>query len=275
MLTGIRKVWEDCGEPVFLTACPSCKRNLREFLPEINVRSVYEVFAEHADKLDLPDLAGEKAAVFRPCSGRNDTAEKESVNALIAACNVSSGELSDEGDRNGCCGYGGHIFYTNQGLYDKISQKRADSDERPYITYCANCRDVLSDKGKITTHILKLISGKEKLEYRKPPTLSERRRNRMKLKEYFTGESSEETSMKLVIPDDVLASMDRSLILDTDIENVINYCEENEKYLCTESGEMIGHKKLGVVTYWVKWKREGDEVHVISAYSHRMHIDGE
>lgn len=275
VLCGIRKVWEDCGKPVFLTACPSCKRTLREFLPEIEVRSIYEIFAEHASDLELPDLSGAEAAVFRPCSGRNDAAEKESINRLVSACSVSLGELADEGDRNGCCGYGGHIFFTNPGLYDKISQKRADSDERPYITYCANCRDVLSDKGKSTTHILKLIAGKETLGHKKPPTLSERRRNRMKLKCHFTGEREEEMSMKLVIPDDVLAAMDRSLILDTDIENVIAYCEENQKFLCTENGEMIGHKRLGIVTYWVKWKRDGDEVYVISAYNHRMRIDGE
>ena len=123
----IRRVWEKCGHPVFITACPSCKRNLKEFIPEIDVRSIYTMLAEHSELFDETILAGEELAVFHPCSGRFDPEEQQSVKALIEACGGEVKELEDASDRNGCCGYGGHIYYTNQGLYDEISKKRAGS----------------------------------------------------------------------------------------------------------------------------------------------------
>lgn len=270
----IRQLWEEYDRPVFLTACPSCKRNIKEFLPKISVRSVYAVLAEHAADFGSGILSGEELAVFDPCSGRFDKEEQESVRTLAKACGGVLRELSDPSDRDGCCGYGGHIFYTNPGLYDRISKRRAEADERPYITYCANCRDVLSDKGKDASHILKVLSEGKRVPAL-PASLSDRRENRKRLKAVLSGQEYKESEMKLEISQELLYSCDRQLILKSDIEEVIRHCERENRFLLAEDGTHIGHKKTGTATCWVVWKKEGETYRIQNAYSHRMTIEGE
>ena len=270
----IRKLWEEYEKPVFLTACPSCRRNLNETLPEIEVRSVYTILAEHLSEFDSTILDGEELAVFHPCSARFDPKEPESVKALAQACGGAVFELEDAADRMGCCGYGGHIFYTNPGLYDKISGKRAAASERPYLTYCANCRDVLSEKGKDCTHILKVLSDRK----RTPAPASgpsKRRENRKRLKAVLTGEVYKESEMKLEISPELAKNCDRQLILQSDIEAVIRHCEDENRYLIAEDGSFIGHKRFGTQTVWTVWKKNGDVYQILNAYSHRMVIEGE
>ena len=270
----IRDIWEKCGRPVFITACPSCRRNLREFIPDIEVRSIYRILAEHKELFGGDILDGEKLAVFHPCSSHFDPAEQESVMELIRICGGDVRELEDVSDRNGCCGYGGHIYYTNQKLYDTVSARRAGSDERPYITYCANCRDVLAEKGKDTSHLLNVLA-KRRREAVPAPTLSERRENRRILKATLSGEPLPEKKMRLVISDELTRKMDRALILDSDIMAVISRCRETGSFLMDEDGVFIGHLKTGIVTYWVFWKEEDDAYIILNAYNHRMSIAGE
>ncbi len=270
----IRTVWENCGRPVFITACPSCTRNLKEMLPQIEVNSVYTLLADHADDFDKEILKGESLAVFHPCSSRFDPEEQESVRKLVIACGGELSELENAADRDGCCGYGGHIYSTNPGLYDVISARRAAADDRPYITYCANCRDVLAEKGKDCSHLLKILSEKKRT---KSPasTLSERRENRKRLKAVLEGRTYEEKGMKFEIPEELVHNMDRQLILTSDVEAVIRHCEQENRYLITDDDICIGHRRLGHITYWVSWKKEGETYRVLSAYSHRMVIEGE
>ncbi len=267
----IRSVWESCGRPVFVTACPSCRRNLKEYLPEIRTQSIYTLLRDHPDQLPEGALRGEKVAVFHPCSSRFDREEQESVKELICSCGGQPFELEVPADRYGCCGYGGHIYYTNRGLYEKITARRAEADSRPYITYCANCRDVLSSKGKDTSHILKILSDGRR-DPCPAPSLTERRENRIKLKARLTGVPEPEGTMKLMIQQDVVLKMDRELILNSDIESVIRSSEESGRYIIADNGLCIGHMKLGLVTYWVTWKKEGDTYLILNAYNHRMEI---
>ncbi|MBE6016373.1 MAG: FAD-binding protein [Lachnospiraceae bacterium] len=270
----IRGIWKQSGRPVFITACPSCRRNLNEFLPEIKAESIYNILAEHTELFGKEILGGEELTVFHPCSSHFDPREQESVVALIRAGGGNVRELEDPSDRNGCCGYGGHIYYTNPGLYDRISEKRANADERPYITYCANCRDVLTEKGKDTSHILKVLSDGKRISV-PAPSLTGRRENRKRLKAMLEGKPVQEDNMKLDIPQELVHSMDRALILNSDVEAVIRHCEETGRFLINGDGDHIGHLKIGMVTYWVTWKKEGDTYRILNAYDHRMSIVGE
>ena len=270
----IRRIWEECGRPVFITACPSCQRNLKEFIPEIETESVYNILAAHTEMFDESILSGEELAVFHPCSSHFDPQTQESVKKLIAACGGVARELEDPSDKMGCCGYGGHIYYTNPGLYDRISQKRADADERPYVTYCANCRDVLTEKGKDTSHILKILAERKRAKV-PAPTLTGRRENRKMLKAMLEGRQMREEKMKLDISEELAKDMDRLLILNSDIEAVIRHCEETGRFLKAEDESMIGHLRIGMVTYWVSWKTEGETYRILNAYNHRMTIAGE
>ena len=78
--------------------------------------------------------------------------------------------------------------------------------------------------------------------------------------------------MHLEIPEELVRSMDRQLILNSDIEAVIRHCEGENRYLITEDGAFIGHLQIGLVTYWVSWKKEEDHYRILNAYSHRMVI---
>lgn len=271
----IRRVWEDNGRPCFLTACPSCKKAFQEFLPEIEVRSVYTFLADHSKSLNISPAAPEDVVIFHPCASRDDALEQESVRTLLELKGLRAAELENTADREGCCGYGGHIYAANPELYDATSSRRAQSDERPYVTYCANCRDVLSGKNKDSRHLFGIIDGRELDGGSKAPTLTQRRKNRRALKCQLEGITQPEDTMKLIISDEVAAVMDRALILADDLETVIEACEKEQAYIIRPDGSRIGHRRIGMMTYWVIWNKEGETYRILNAYCHRMVIEGE
>ena len=81
--------------------------------------------------------------------------------------------------------------------------------------------------------------------------------------------------MNLVISDELRQKLNEMLILDEDLEAVVEHSERNSQYLKKANGDCIGHLRQGCVTYWAVWRREGDTVHLLNAYSHRMVIEGE
>ena len=42
-LNVLRQYWLDAGKPTLLLSCPSCYRTLRDHLPEIPVKMIYEL----------------------------------------------------------------------------------------------------------------------------------------------------------------------------------------------------------------------------------------
>ena len=67
--------------------------------------------------------------------------------------------LEELREPNRCCGYGGHMRIANPELYDEITQHRAEASDKPYIVYCANCREVFASRGKECAHILDMVFG--------------------------------------------------------------------------------------------------------------------
>ena len=78
------------------------------------------------------------------------------VRDLAARAGVGVEELEE---RNRCCGHGGHIRTANPALYDEITTHRVEASDKPYIVYCANCREVFASKGKECAHILDVAFG--------------------------------------------------------------------------------------------------------------------
>ena len=67
----------------------------------------------------------------------------------------------------------------------------------PYIVYCSNCKDVFCDRGKRTVHILDLLFGIDPEGKKSQPDLTQRRRNRIRLKQRLLKEIwGEESEMK-------------------------------------------------------------------------------
>ena len=282
--TEIRKVWEDFGKPEIVFACPSCKKMLNKYLPEIKLVSLYEIILRHGLPYDVPasnTTAGKSVSVYDPCSSRNDSVMQESVRKLVAMTGYSSEEIPTSGQEANCCGFGGHIYPANKDLASKIAENRITLGSHPYITYCINCHDIFTAKGKECAHVLDLVFTND--DNKRPiPSISRKRENREilqkdLLRQIWDYNTNMETKEKKIVLDSSLEQkLDRLLILESDIVETIEFCETNGSLLQNpDTGSYIGHRRLGLVTYWVEYIKEENQYIVKNAYSHRMQIEGE
>jgi Fe-S oxidoreductase len=277
----IRRSWADMGNPQVIFACPTCEKMFAEYLPEIDRISLYTVI----DEQGLPEnhVAGDsRVSIFDPCSGRYDQSMQQSVRSLIKKAGYELEELPYREKTAQCCGYGGQIYSTNPELAEYIARRKVELGEYPYITYCTNCRDIFADQGKSCRHVLDVLFGMND-GMRKPPSLTERRRNRTVLKStllknfwHEENYSMEEEEFGILISPELLEKLNKRLIIEDDIRNVIKYCESsNDKLFDSKTGNYVGHLKQGVLTFWVTYNVEGNKYRVVSAYSHRLVIEGE
>lgn len=281
VLRGIENAWREMGEPTGVLACPMCLRVFRKYLPAIKTVSLYEVIAENG--LPGQPLAQAPAiSVFDPCASRGDALIQGSVRRIVEEAGFSIKELPFSGSGARCCGNGGHIYGTNPDLVHSVVQDRIHMGGPPYVTYCSNCRDIFAGSGKPCVHVLDIVFGLGDGS-RKPPDLGERRENRARLKSALLegvwreaqGEARQ-SGPELVIPPSLAGKLNRQLILEEDIRNVIMHCEETGSKFSLPGGErFIGHKRLGLVTCWVEYRQEGGAFAVLNAYSHRVSIAGE
>lgn len=278
-LKKIRDIWLQSGKPTFILTCPSCMRTLSAYLPEIPVQMLYE----------LPDLTVtgigcyETAAVFDPCASRGNEALQMAVRNLVKTCNVAIHALQSEQENAQCCSWGGHGYCVNQLFVRQQVKSQIEQSDDPYICYCTNCRDIFVSKGKDCRHILDYILGINEAS-RPAPTVTERRANRRKLKKELAAryglvyETTEvESDMKLYMTNTVAQKISADLILEEDLIQVIAQSEKNGRLLMNpETNHLVGHWKIGYLTYWVEFSRRGaGEYEIHNAYTHRMTIKHE
>ena len=275
----LRGEWERLGEPVIIFACPTCKHQFERFMPEIRGVSLYETILEKG----LPGSAVKdmEACVFDPCASRYDPSMQKSVREIVLKSDIMLKELYYSQGKAQCCGWGGHISQANPQLAETIVRNRTGADTRPYITYCTNCRDTFAQRGKRCFHILDIIFDLDKERY-VPPSLSQRRRNRLIAKKNVlekvwnidmddTGEYK--SSIKIKIPDDLTAKMNDLLILEEDVYKTVEYCEKSgNKIFDTEKECFAGHLRIGIITYWVEYVKEAESCVLKNVYSHRVEI---
>ncbi|MDR2355071.1 MAG: NAD(P)-binding protein [Clostridiales Family XIII bacterium] len=272
----IRAVWNETGRPIFVFACAYCGRLFDLFLPEIEKLPLYALLSEG----DIPRFeAPERMAVFDPCAARGDARMQAGVRAIAEKAGVPASELPE---KNRCCGYGGHMRTANPALYEQIAEHRAAESALPYIVYCANCRAVFAERGKTCVHILDLAFGLTAPA--KEPTLQEKRENALSIKRALAprGESAAPPprawdGIRLVLREDLLAEMDRKLILTDDLKEAIRRAESAGEIFIDETD---GMRQCCLVkpniTYWVRYKAaEAGAYEVFDAYSHRMRFGGE
>jgi hypothetical protein len=113
------------------------------------------------------------------------------------------------------------------------------------------------------------------------PTFSQRRANRRKLAETplseFWGETMpalpDHASIRLCLPDDLVARMEAEFITEDDVRRVIHHAEvSGTKLSCPPSGRFIAHHRPSLITYWVEYAPVGDVYEVYNVYCHRMQI---
>ena len=270
----IRAAWEKAGRPRFVFACASCEKLFAAFLPEIERVSLYALLAEEGGP--VPEKCFEEASVFDPCAARDFAEMGESVRALAGKAGVALEELKE---KNRCCGYGGQMKTANPKLFDEIAANRAALGEKPYLVYCANCREVFLSKGKDCAHVLELIFGAAG----PVPTLQEKRDNVIMLKQRFMKEAEgkdfsptahEWDGLRLTVPAEVTAAMEAKLITLGDVKEVIWRAEQSGDKFVDGQGVCLADLVTPIIVYWVEYRAEADGSYtVLSAYNHRIHFE--
>jgi Fe-S oxidoreductase len=271
-----RRLWSELGKPTLIFACATCESLFHLHLPEIPRVSLYELLAD-SDRI-APTALFAEAAVFDPCAARDDHGMEAGVRKLAGKAGVPLEELKE---RNRCCGYGGHIRLANPGLYDEITRNRVEASDKPYIVYCANCREVFASRDKECAHILDLVFGLP-VDLR-IPSLQEKRDNSLRVKKElmkqirdieFEPERHDWDALTLTVSDELQKEMDDKLISAAVLKEAIWRAETGgDKFYDEKDGMSIASLIKPVVTYWVQYRETAPNTYAVScAYYHRMHF---
>lgn len=277
---------QSAGNPVLVTACPTCTQVFRTVMPEVRLMTLWQLL----DQVGLPEggklvLPG-PLAVHDPCAARYDTDTQNLIRRFAEERGLALEELHLSRERTECCGFGGLMHFTNPELAERVAQRRVDASARPYLTYCAMCRDLYAAQGKASLHILDVLFPQDetKRQNRPGPGYSQRRQNRIWLKNSMLKEVWGEPVMPqpdyaaliLKIQPEVQRLLDKRLILHEEIQQVIQLAgQSGQRMLNEDTGHLFASARLGSVTYWVEYTPDEAAFIIHGAYSHRMEIGGE
>ncbi|HWQ78909.1 MAG TPA: heterodisulfide reductase-related iron-sulfur binding cluster [Anaerovoracaceae bacterium] len=284
----VYKLWTEMGKPTLILACPTCEKKFKAYMAKIPVISLYEIMDQWgvesavSDNMQAGKPAGKVYSVFDACAARHEKGMKSAVRRLAgtAGCKLEPMERHDVFEQ--CCGYGGQPGAANPKYAEFVAQKRIKESENPYITYCINCRDIFTEAGKETVHILDLLFGGGDSPQRLA-TVSERRENRIGLKrnllkEFWNRETEEEkkeNGRKVSIPEELAGKLSRERILEEDVIAALDFCERTgRRVFHPDRGTYGGYREIGHTTYWVEYRTpDGKNYELVNAYAHRMKIE--
>lgn len=283
VIATIRKQWEELGQPVIITACPTCTAMLTAALNGADIRSLWDVLAEHPDALPAP--AQGTFALHDPCTARHNSAMQDSVRQLLERLGVTVTLPKLSGLLTECCGFGGLLADANAPLAATVAAERAQRLDGDAVTYCAMCRDLLAKAGKRCLHVFDLIlpSGDDDPAARPAPTHSTRRENRVRLRESLLRELWDTDaaprpayeSVAIRFTDEAAQRMEERRILLSDVQKTLFAAHASGKGLRnTTNGRLLAAHRPAVVTYWVEYEMDGDTAVVHNLWSHRMRIAG-
>lgn len=270
--------WQSLGRPKLITACSTCAKTFCTYFPDFEWMSLYEFIQENGMPSAASTLEGEWA-VFDPCSSRDFPEMQESVRRLTGSLGASLAELPDARHEALCCGMGGHIYPANPIIFQKMLATAVGQSGLPYIAYCTNCRNLFLKAGKSCMHVLDAVFGVKPLA--KPFHISELRKNRLALKKRLLkdvwGEDldimEKEYAVRLSISEEIYDKMERLHISEEDVYDVVEHCEQdNETVLDTETGILTGHLRIGIITYWVQYRKAASGIEVVNVYCHRVRV---
>ena len=216
-------------------------------------------------------------ALHDSCGARGDAEMQASIRAIAGQLGCEIIDTPYSGDRSPCCGYGGLTAYANREVAAEMTQQCLDRSDAPYLTYCMACRDRFARQERESRHLLELVYG---TDAGSPPDISEKRRNRLVLKNDLLRELwlEEPLEMKLdyqlTFTEEARALMDERMILTDDVIAVMNdFRATQEAVYDSESNLLIARKRIGNATFWVKFIRNGEDGYTVcGAYSHRMNV---
>ncbi len=280
-LRAMETVWREMGQPRVIAACSSCYRTMKQFMPQLNVESLWP----HLNHENLPRLATENStreyAIHDPCATRGVSEVEDGARSVMHQLGVQPKELNERGLTT-CCGYGGLTRFANPELADKMVVRRAQQSDADYITYCAMCRDSFARQGKRALHVLDLVfdgQGGRDPAARPDPGFSRRQENRARLKSRLLrelwGEEGEEVEppIKIIISDDLRATIEQRMILVEDVRKTVAHAEQSgEKIKHPANGHWLACQRPSCVTYWVEYTQSEGGFEIHDAYYHRMQV---
>ena len=262
------------GDPVVIAGCPTCAGELREHGAR-EVRGIWDLLLE----LGLPAGAHaleRPAALHDSCGARGDARTQESIRELARRLGCELVDTHYSGDRSPCCGYGGLTAYANREVAGEMSEKCLERSDAPYISYCMACRDRFARQGRESRHILELCYG---TDAGSPPDISEKRKNRLTLKNELLREIWMEEAMEtkldypLAFTEEARTMMDDRMILVEDVIAVLEDFRQSGEAIEDEDGLLVARRRVGNATFWVKFSRADDGFLVHRAWSHRMRVE--
>lgn len=279
-ITKLREDWGSLGKPAMVFACPTCRQMFRKYLPNIPGIFIYDLLIEKGVS-PVKNGCRENVAVFDPCASREEPKLQQDIRHLAGQADFSLKPLSNEGKLARCCSWGGQVSIANPSFAREVVKVRTSESNLPYIAYCVNCRDIFTAAGKPCYHIMDVLFDLNDLK-RKPPTITERRSNRIILKrklltEYWPEEVIKkpmENKIKLEIPPELKQKLHEEMILEMDIQAVVENAENSGKKIQNlDTGSFTGCLMIGNMTYWAEYQKEDGGFKLINAYSHRMKIE--
>jgi Fe-S oxidoreductase len=262
------------GDPVVIAGCPSCRKELSAFV-SAPVVGIWDLLLE----LGLPEGAkglDRPAALHDSCGARGDEATQRAIRTLAAQLGCELTDTPFSGDRSPCCGYGGLTAYANREVAAEMTDKCLERSDAPYLSYCMACRDRFARQGRESRHILELCYG---TDAGAPPDISEKRRNRLTLKndllrEVWLEEPREmHLDYELQYTDEARAMMDERMILTDDVIAVMDAFRENGEAIEDEDGLLAARSRVGNATFWVKFSLTDGGYLIHRVWSHRMRVE--
>ncbi|WP_432738323.1 pyridine nucleotide-disulfide oxidoreductase/dicluster-binding protein [Maridesulfovibrio sp. FT414] len=275
--------WESLGKPRIIAACPSCMESLAKALPEAEIIYLWSVFSK---KLVNGDSTCKGTLSLQdPCTARHNQVLMNDVRLLLAGNDISFNEPELSGRLTECCGFGGLLANANEPLSAKVAEKRAEKLSDDGVTYCAMCRDLLAKAGKRCLHLLDLLlpSGHEDPAARPAPGYSERRENRVRLKETLLENLWQEKgaprpgyeSVCVEFTPEATTMLEERRIMISDVQKTLLAAEGSGRFMTNaDTGHRLTSHRPTVVTYWVEYEQKGETYLVHRVWSHRMHILG-
>ena len=261
------------GDPIVIAGCPTCKKELSEH-EGVKIVGIWDVLLEHGLPGGGHGLA-RPAAMHDSCGARGDAQTQEAIREIAKRLGCELMDTPYSGDRSPCCGYGGLTAYANREVASEMTEKCLERSDAPYISYCMACRDRFARQGRESRHILELVYG---TDAGAPPDISEKRYNRLTLKNELLREIWQEEAMEkkldwpLAFTGEARAMMDERMILTEDVIAVLEDFRQNGEAIEDEDGLLVARRRVGNATFWVKFSREGDGFLVHRAWSHRMTV---
>ena len=175
------------GAGELIAACTYCLHTIRDFLPGIKTRSLYEVMAETGLPEGINRGPAEMFNIHDSCGARQSPQIHEAVRHLVQALGHDFEEMAHSRERSICCGSGGMAPAVAPALAKRMTEARLAEARFDLVTYCASCRARIATAGQPSLHLLELMFNPNWRQAKKAAPAGSKTRwfRRWRLKRYF------------------------------------------------------------------------------------------